>query len=272
MKAERFISGIFNYCDYWCERCAFTQRCRNFVMGRELDRKRRGERVDDASQQVFWDGLADRLREATVFAHAGDWADPGEADLDDTPDPIAEGRRQAREDAVEKHPLVTMADAYMMKVHAWLPSAEGDLKAFAQGLLESAGKPFAGDDYEEQARQIGEMLEVITWYHTLLPPKIARAVGGQTESESREDEDGEFAAILAESSREDANGSGKVALVGIERSAAAWVRMRDILPRREDEVLEMLSMLSRLRRGIHEAVPGAESFVRPGFDEEPEKR
>ena len=24
---ERFISGIYNYCDRWCERCRMTQRC-----------------------------------------------------------------------------------------------------------------------------------------------------------------------------------------------------------------------------------------------------
>ncbi|MDB5210640.1 MAG: hypothetical protein JWQ30_1467, partial [Sediminibacterium sp.] len=24
---EEFISGIHNYCDRWCERCTFTNRC-----------------------------------------------------------------------------------------------------------------------------------------------------------------------------------------------------------------------------------------------------
>ncbi len=23
----RFITGIYNYCDNWCARCAFTARC-----------------------------------------------------------------------------------------------------------------------------------------------------------------------------------------------------------------------------------------------------
>ena len=25
MTTERFITGIYNYCDYWCERCAFPR-------------------------------------------------------------------------------------------------------------------------------------------------------------------------------------------------------------------------------------------------------
>ena len=28
---DGFIAGIFNYCDSWCERCAFTSYCRVFA-------------------------------------------------------------------------------------------------------------------------------------------------------------------------------------------------------------------------------------------------
>ena len=27
MDDPRLISGIYNYCDRWCERCAFVERC-----------------------------------------------------------------------------------------------------------------------------------------------------------------------------------------------------------------------------------------------------
>ena len=32
---ENFIPSIFNYCDRWCERCAFTSRCRVYAMENE---------------------------------------------------------------------------------------------------------------------------------------------------------------------------------------------------------------------------------------------
>jgi hypothetical protein len=268
MKNERFIPGIYNYCDYWCERCAFTRRCRNFAMGQEMEREARGEKVgDDATHLAFWNRLADQLREAPVTGQAGEWADAFE--LDETPDPVLEKRREDREKAVEEHPLTRMAHAYMNKVSAWLDTADDDLKTVARELLAAAGSKFATDDYEEEARQIGEMIEVVAWYHTLLPPKIARAVGGLVEEDAA---GGESAGVLAEARIEDANGSAKVALAAIERSAAAWVNLRQILPRREDEILEMLALLSRLQRGIHSAVPGAKSFVRPGFDEDSQPR
>ena len=266
MKNDRFISGIFNYCDYWCERCAFTRRCRNFSMGRELEREARGEKTnDDATHAAFWNRLADKVREATVFGKADEWADESEFDVGQTPDPAFEARLDAHRQAVEKHPLVSTAHAYMERVGAWLKTADEDLKTVAQGLLEAAGSKFADGDYEEEAIEIGEMIEVVAWYHTLIPPKLARAIGGLLE---RDDEQGDLADVLAESRRDDANGSGKVVLAAIERSAAAWVRLREILPNREDEILDMLVLLNRLRRGIHAALPGAQAFLRPGFDKE----
>jgi hypothetical protein len=31
-RKDDYIDSIFNYCDRWCERCAFTSRCRSFAM------------------------------------------------------------------------------------------------------------------------------------------------------------------------------------------------------------------------------------------------
>jgi hypothetical protein len=266
MGGKRFISGIYNTCDYWCARCAFTRRCRNFSMGQEMERESRGEAVDnDATNADFWNRLADKVRETAIFGPAEEWADDATWDMDDTPDPEWEARHDALQRAVKRHPLVLMAHDYMNRVGAWLKTADGDLKTVAQGLIEAAGSKFAEGDFEEQAREIGEMIEVVAWYHTLIPPKLARAINGLLEKDDAKH------AILAEVRLEDANGSGKVVLIAIERSIAAWVRLREILPNREDEILAMLALLSRLQRGIHAALPGAKAFLRIGFDKEDDR-
>ena len=48
----KFISGIYNYCDRWCERCAFTARCMNFTMEQEQTEKSGGPPRDTAA---FWE-------------------------------------------------------------------------------------------------------------------------------------------------------------------------------------------------------------------------
>ena len=264
MKNTRFISGIFNTCDYWCERCAFTQRCRNFAMGREFEREAQDEEPDkDATNAAFWNRLADQLREKTICGAAEDWTADEAVDVYETPDPAWEARQAAQQAAVRQHPLVRMAHDYMDRADIWLKTADADLKVVAQGLLEAAGNQFAQDDYEEEAREIGEMIEVVAWYHTLIAPKLTRAVHGLMECDEADDEMSE---VLAASRNQDANGTGKVVLIAIERSIAAWVQLRTILPQREDEILAMLALLSRLQRGIHAALPGAQAFRRPGFD------
>lgn len=263
MSNKRFIPGIYNTCDYWCARCAFTRRCRNFSTGQEMERAARGETEDnDATNADFWNRLADKVRETSVFGPANEWADDATWDMADTPDPEWEARHDAQRRAVKRHPLVLLAHDYMNRTGAWLKAADKDLKTVAQGLLEAAGSKFAEGDYEEQAREIGEMIEVVAWYHTLIPPKLARAVNGLLEKDDTR------LAILTEARLEDANGSGKVVLIAIERSIAAWVRLREILPNHEDDMLAMLALLSRLQRGIHAALPGANAFLRIGFDKE----
>ena len=84
----------------------------------------------------------------------------------------------------------------------------------------------------------------------------------------REDVEGEVAGILAQSRQSDANGSGMVALISVERSIAARMKLRRILPEHEDLILAMLSLLDRLRRRITIDLPDSVTFLRPGFDGE----
>jgi len=64
----------------------------------------------------------------------------------------------------------------------------------------------------------------------------------------------------------DANGSAKVALIGIEKSIAAWGLLQSLHGRGNSQLQEVLFCLERLRRKVRNLFPGAQSFIRPGFD------
>ncbi len=270
MKTEnRFIPGIYNYCDYWCARCEFTRRCRNFSMGREMERclGEEEEAPDDTANSDFWTSLAEKVREAAMFGGEKEqWQELDPTDEDFEIDPEWLEREEEVHDAVRRHPLSVMAYEYMKHTGDWIKDADQDLKALARELVEAAGGRFHDDDYEERALEIGDLLDVVLWYHTLIPPKIGRALHGLLELEEENDS---LPEVLAESRLSDANGSGKIVLVSVERSIGAWLRLREILPAHEDCILQMLTLLSRIQRGIHETLPGAKSFLRPGFDGEP---
>ena len=272
MGKERFISGIYNYCDYWCERCTFTRQCRTFAMGKEMEAERKSDR-DDATNMAFWNTLAEQLNQASILQGEQGWLQTEWRDDDgleanaflheeEEQQEMDEYLRkeEALRQQINQHPLSRMAMEYMKRVESWLKAADADLKALAQEWMEAAKTRDQDCDYEELARSVGDMLEVITWYHTFLPPKINRALRSLSEMKTR------GGGILADSSQYDANGSGKVVLVAVERSISAWLFLREHLPRQEDTLLSMLVLLGRIRNGLHEELPNAKTFCRPGFE------
>lgn len=264
MPSKRFIPGIYNYCDYWCERCAFTRRCRNYQMGEELKRADRDENADpadrDAANAAFWTALAEQLNRPSP-----EWLS-GEADaVVPEPDPDWNMREESRRKAVQQHPLARMAMDYMQRTSQWLEDARLDLQAVADELVQAARSP-APSDAEDEALEIGDLIAVVTWYHTLIPPKLCRALDGRLDALEPEAVESEE---LGDIRLDDANGSGRIVLLAIERSIAAWVRLREIVPAQEDAILKMLVALDRLRAGIHLALPGARDFRLPFLDGEP---
>jgi hypothetical protein len=65
----------------------------------------------------------------------------------------------------------------------------------------------------------------------------------------------------------DSDGSAKVALIGIDRSIAAWRLVQLSLPDRLDSIVPLILQLERLRKRVEKSFPEARDFVRPGFDE-----
>ncbi len=65
----------------------------------------------------------------------------------------------------------------------------------------------------------------------------------------------------------DSDGSAKIALIAIDRSLAAWARLREhFAAEHGDTILALLVQLERLRRAAETKFPDAREFRRPGFD------
>ena len=53
------ISGIYNYCDRWCERCQFTSRCLNYLSGQEHYDTPESR---DMNNKEFWNKLQESFQ------------------------------------------------------------------------------------------------------------------------------------------------------------------------------------------------------------------
>jgi hypothetical protein len=248
----RFISGIYNYCDRWCERCPLTSRCVVFATEREQDTEDPASR--DINNQAFWTRLGEMFQEAQEMLH--EMMRERGIELPPT-DLEADQERQRRlDDEARSHPCARAAQGYEDAVRAWLETAGPRLQRHGESLTSQLELQLPGADPEGDARRLADATEVVQWYQYQIAVKLMRAARSACDDDGVEDDPAQG----------DAAGSAKVALIGIDRSLGAWSELLRQLPDQEDAILPLLAGLSQLRRDVEAAFPHARAFVRPGFD------
>jgi hypothetical protein len=270
LAGERdFISGIYNYCDRWCEKCPFTARCRVYAT-EAADGDLDDPEVHDINNEKFWRKLESIFREAHEKIAA--WAEETGVDLESDESQAAVAEHEQREREADEHQLSQLARQYAATVQEWfaeefitVQNVPVDMMVDADGLPEI---------------DVARAAEVLRWYQFFVAAKVIRALMGRTRSDSTpaetgaadpfagavEDEEDDFD-TAGDFMQEDGNGSAKIALIAIDRSMAAWHAMDMCLPGKSDSIAPILAELERLRWLLEEEFPDARGFIRPGFDE-----
>jgi hypothetical protein len=239
-KDTPFIDGIYNYCDRWCERCRYTERCYSFQMDVEdgIDPLNR-----DLSDEEVWAHVGRRFAQTLELLrkHA---AEAG-IDLDNLPDVEEEppSERAARLEALceEIHEeYIERSRSFFEENKAWFVEKGHETISWVEMGLSSE---------EEALAKWGEMsdqAEVIQWYTFFAGVKMRRAIGGL--DDMHEDHWGG-----AEQS--DANRTARIVMLAIERSMAGWQVMLDAFPEKEDDIIQALALLARFRRMVVTTFP-----------------
>jgi len=271
-----FISGIYNYCDRWCERCSFSSRC--FLYATEqADPDFDDPEVRDITNEKFWNKLRSIYQSTAEMI--SEWAAEAGVDLEsiDSGKDMAECRREI--DEIEQMELSQAASKYATSVEHWF---RAELATENTVHDDTTGK----SQSDEIDLTVSDAVDVIRWYQFFIAVKLMRALSGGdrvgdedlddadeflsfdfTSPTEEDDEDVDYDAVIARASRVDSNGSAKIALVTIDRSIAAWSALQISLPEKADTIKPLLIGLDRLRRSTEERFPRARDFIRPGFDE-----
>jgi hypothetical protein len=228
---RKYIEFIHAYCDSWCERCAFTERCSHYAVTVAMT-------MCDGDLKAAIELAIGKAREpgaeprATSEARMADRA--GDVEIDDKELEDIGRELHARGTRVHAHPLAETSQDYAVAAHRWL-----------EGVRESAVRP-------------QDALDVVRWDLFLIHAKICRALDGRDAYPNG----GPFARSALQS---DWNGSAKVALISIERSERAWRAMAEALM--DEAAGELARLLARLRQQMLAEFPKAMAFRRPGFDD-----
>ena len=230
------ISGIYNYCDRWCERCPLTSRCLVYATEQEDNEQFENH---DLRNEAFWQKLGAIFQETRELIV--EWAGEAGVDLNGVVDED-DGRHQRKRQLVDNHPLTRAGKKYANAASDWFRELDQtiDLERDSSDGLEDAR-------------------EVIQWYQYQIAVKTMRALSGRKEEL-------DDAASLSGIPK-DSEGSAKVALIGVDRSIAAWRLMQLSLPERNGSIVPLILQLERLRLRLEKSFPDARDLIRPGFDE-----
>jgi hypothetical protein len=249
LESDRFIPGIYNYCDRWCERCPQTMRCLNYSM----IAKQLGPDAEqyDLTNEIFWQKLAEMLKQTLDMVRAT--AQEMGIDLDKMIDgPDSDSIGPAAEGTVV-HLIVHHAKHYADQVDGWF-------KSDPCGLEMPPSRPHlrvldSADQIDTVSVQ--DAVAVIRWYQHQIHIKLRRALDN---ADKRFDE-------IIDEFPSDADGSAKVALIGIDRSLSAWGVLLQRFPHCKADILHLIPLLKNLKNRIESEFPKARNFIRPGFDD-----
>jgi hypothetical protein len=243
-----FISGIYNYCDRWCERCPLTARCLVYATEKEDEDDNPENR--DIRNAAFWQKLGSIFKQTQELITA--WAEENGVDLSTVAveSAIEEERRQM--DDAHSDELASAAESYAWQVNQWFEEVLG-----METSDDSGGATTGPDDEEGNVR---DATEVIRWYQFQITAKIVRALMSRGDEKADEE-------TMEETLLRDSDGSIKVSLIAIDRSISAWRFMQLSFPDQADTIVPLLLALERLRQNTEKAFPNARDFIRPGFDE-----
>lgn len=229
---DNIIPGIHNYCDRWCERCAFVSRCTVGISEFETD-----DPEHDLQNKEFWEHLS-VIFQAT-FEMIAESANEFGIDL-------TEAKNEYVKPVHHTTTAEKLAKEYGFRLMDWIK--------INKELFDQKAENFAVIN-EQKVVTFSDALDVVNWYSLFITVKIHRAT---LKPYSFDDE---------ETDNYDKNGSAKIALLAVSRSLEAFSFLYSHLPELEDDILRFLADLTRIKKLLQKSFPGAMNFKRPGFDD-----
>jgi len=245
-RKTRFIRGVYNYCDRWCERCPLTHRCLLFHQETQL-RAATLSGVAEDDEEDDWGNVLNSLKETfqQTRAMVEEKAEEMGVDLSkETLDRIDAQQRRKRK-RIAKHPL-------RVKSHKWAMDCHRLLEKLSTLIHEQERT----GEFTESLAELQESFLVLSWYHMQIAVKIDRALHGLRMKED-----------MPARVSHDAKGSAKVAFLGISKCLDALTKFYELYQPMHTEIMPLLTVLYEMMEEVDRIFPGHRNFKRPGFDD-----
>lgn len=229
-----FIPGVYNYCDRWCERCAFTSRCRVYAM----------------EMAVRIDGLNGELARAAENL-PGDPAEEWPVDLAAESEADDEDEEELDQAMLAHDVAHALAD-----VHP-LTEAVESLATLARPILDAVAARMTAAG--QQAEAFRDPVEVLDRHRYFVALKIRRALSGRDTPPILDDDGRPFPS--------DADGSAKVVYLACTAMRGAAQRLALLDPDLASRAARFTQAADRVLELLDATFPGHRAFRRPGLDD-----
>jgi hypothetical protein len=208
------------------------------------------------NNKAFWDNLHKIFQQTKELII--ELAKERGIDLNSTDMESISKEINSKRDKAENHELSQSALEYAKMVDKWFWAEYSLFEQKQENLNTMLELGIGGTAPHVEANSINNAVEVIRWYQHQIYVKLIRALSQEDFVEEIEGET---------TLQKDSDGSALVALIGMDRSIAAWGSLQEWFPEKMDSILDIILHLGRLQRKTEQAFPNARSFRRPGFDD-----
>ncbi|MFW5821298.1 MAG: hypothetical protein ACOCWA_08410, partial [Bacteroidota bacterium] len=165
---KRYISGIYNYCDNWCDRCDLRNKCSSYDMEKEVFKDRNYD-ISDPQLGMDTKAISQATREI-LEEYTSDL--PSGNDIDDNSRKILDSVM-----TLNANNILLMAENYARSIGFW----------FHENQKTSSMRTEKNAEY----------FKVILWYHIFIPAKLRRALRNQNPDEDPQQNDTNGSAKIA---------------------------------------------------------------------------
>jgi hypothetical protein len=162
---------------------------------------------------------------------------------------------------INESPLIRLCKQYKQKTKAVLKDNDLFDKKIKEILRFNEMGIHTNRESIHIAKGIKDSLEIINWYCHFICTKFMRALSGKLEYDEAGLEDKE-----EDTFQKDSDGSAKVAMIGVNQSIGAWIKLNEIVAMPEETYIDIVLLLTQINTIAASTFPNAKNFKRPGFD------